>query len=204
MSAGIGGGPSAATLDSNRSDRSYAIVSLAAIREGLGAALTTHLQELAVSPFADVEHVHFARLMVLDQLNYAWPRAPRRRTQLRSAYLLFTASITADDDATAAALPESFLRSVGEQIPTAADTIWGHCVGYPGTHDPAAFASYLTRTLVGTSLFYVGYENATVANVRDALRRREALVEFAHLAQSAEGPSLLQQAYLEQSASWGF
>lgn len=157
-----------------------------------------------MSPFAELEHVHFARLMVLDQFNYAWPRAPRRRTVLTSSYLLFTASITADDDASAAELPRSFLVGIGESIPDEADSIWGHCFGYPGTDDPSAFADYITQTLVGTSLFYVGYKNATVANVRDALRRREALVEFAHSAQSETDPILLQQAYLEQSATWGF
>lgn len=191
-------------LDSNRNGRSYAIVSLAPIVAGRAAALTAHLTGLVVSPFAELDYVHFARLLVLDQFNYAWPRAPRRRTVLESSYLLFTASITADDDASAADFPERFLLDIGKCVPVAADGVWGHCVGYPGTADATAFADYLLRTLVGTSLFYVGYKDATVANVHEALRRREALVEFARSAQTQNDPSLLQQAYLERSASWGF
>lgn len=186
----------------NRNGSSYAVSSLTPIREGHEADLKAHLRGLEVSPFVELDSVHFARWLVIDQFNLDWPGAPAHRTQLRSRYLLFAASVTAGDGGSASKLPMSFLRQIAEQVPDAADAVWGHCVGYPGTTSPDDFASYLYRSLLDTVLFHAGYRNATVHGVRTALARRDALVRFVREHQGESDPALLQQRYLSESATW--
>jgi hypothetical protein len=190
--------------ENNRNGNAYAVVSLTPILVGRESVLKEHLRSLAPSPFAELAEVHFARFMVLGQLNGDWPGAPRRRTELKSAYLLFTASITANDDAGATALPGTFLERIAQQVPEAASAIWNHCLGFPGVLDPGAFADYLHRSLLGSELFYVGYKDATVQQVRDALARRSHLCDFAQWAQDQTDQTLVQQRYLSESTSWGF
>ena len=186
----------------NRNGTSYAVTSLTPIRPGREAELEAHLAGLVVSPFAQLETVHFARWLILDRLNFAWPGAPRRRTQLRSQYLIFTASVTAPDAASARSLPESFLRQIAEQIPQAADAVWENCVNYPGAGSVDAFTSYLRRSLLDSVLFHVGYPDATVHQVRTALARRDSLVRFIRSHQGVTDPTQLQQQYVSESATW--
>ena len=122
---------------------------------------------------------------------------------MQSQYLLFTASVTRPDAAAANDLPESFLRQVAETIPEQADAIWGSCVGYPGSASVDASVDYLRRSLLDTLLFHVGYPNATVQQVRQALARHDALVDFARRHQAEPDPATLQLAYVTESASWG-
>ncbi len=191
-------------MANNRSGTACAVISFTPILDGHEAALREHLGSLVPSPFAELSEVHFARLMVLDRLKSDWPGAPRERTELRSAYLLFTASITADDEAAAAALPGTFLERIARQVPEGANAVWSHCLGFPGVDDPRAFADYISRSLLDSSLFYVGYPGATVQQVRAALARRDRLLDFAQWAQDQTDQALVQQRYLAESTSWGF
>lgn len=186
----------------NRNGRSYAVTSLTPIRPGQEAVLKAHFAGLTVSPFAELEDVHLARWVIVHQVKLSWPGAPRRRTRLRSQYLLFTASVTAGDDASARTLPESFLRQIAEQIPEAADAVWGNCVNYPGAGSVDAFVAYLRRSLLDSVLFHVGYPGATVAQVRTALARRDALVRFIRTHQDVADPAVLQQEFLSECATW--
>jgi hypothetical protein len=187
---------------SNRNGNSYAITSLTPIRTGREAELKAHLAGLAVSPFAELDSVHFARWLVIDQVKLAWPGAPRRRTQLRSQYLVFSASVTAPDADSARTLPDSFLAEIAERIPVAADAVWGNCVGYPGASSVDAFVGYLRRSLLDTVLFHVGYPDVTVRQVRTALARRDSLVRFIRAHQDVKDPAQLQQLYVAESATW--
>lgn len=198
----LGGPPGAGS----RSGPSYAFTSLTPICRGRGDALAAHLRNLPTaenSPLAQLAYVHVGRWMVIDRLNMSWARAPRRPTRLRSDYLLFTASITGPDGSNYAdELPHSFLVELAERIPDAADAIWGNCVGYPGTTSVNDFAEYLRRSQLDTELFYIGYPNTTVQDVNQALVSHDRLVEFARSHQAEDDPALLQQAYLEESATW--
>jgi hypothetical protein len=186
----------------NRNGLSYAVTSLTPICPGREAELKAHLAALTVSPFTQLETVHFARWLVIDQLKLAWPGAPRRRTQLRSQYLVFSASVTASDADSARTLPGSFLAEIAERIPAAADAVWGNCVGYPGASSVDAFATYLGRSLLDTVLFHVGYRDVTVHQVRTALARRDSLVRFIRAHQDVTDPTQLQQLYVAESATW--
>ncbi len=186
----------------NRNGHSYAVTSLTPILPGRAAALEAHLAGLTVSPFADLEAVHFARWLVVDQLKFGWPGAPRRPTKLRSQYLVFSASVTASDADSARTLPGSFLAEIAERIPAAADAVWGNCVGYPGASSVDTFATYLGRSLLDTVLFHVGYPDTTVDQVRTALARRDSLVRFIRSHQHVTDAAQLQQQYVSESATW--
>jgi hypothetical protein len=176
------------------------------IRAGEEPALASHLRTLGAgdkSPLAALPYVHFGRWMIIDQLKADWSGAPSPPPRLKSQYLLFSASLTAPADGTyAAELPGSFFRELVARIPAEADAIWRHCVGYPGSSDSDAFVRYLDRSRLETSLFYVGYPDVTVGEVRAAVTARHSLIAFALNHQAEQDPVALQRAYIEESRTW--
>ncbi len=197
----------------SRSGRSYALTLLTPIRPAAEASLVAHIRGLEVgerSPLAKLPYVHFARWVVIDQLKTDWPGAPSPPPRLRSQYLLFTASVTAPAKGSAKPaekryaerLPESFLHELCARIPADVDAIWGHCLGYPGASDADAFVRYLADSQLETSLFYVGYPDVTVDEVRHALAARDELIAFAREHQGEPDAAALQQAYLQESRAW--
>jgi hypothetical protein len=176
---------------------------LAAIRPGHAAALGHTLREFPVddkSPLARVPHVHVARWVVIDQLKTDWPGAPRRPPRLNSAYLLFSASLTVPGDS-GYRFPHTFVSDIRTQMGDAANEVWGHCMGYPGTQGRDDFIDYFLSSRVRTGIHQFGYPGATVDEVRCALETRRAFAEFA-LTHRGESGEALQTAYLEESAKW--
>lgn len=197
----------------SRRGRSYALTLLTPICAGSEADLSAHIRGLGIgeeSPLARLPYVHFARWVVIDQLKTGWAGAPDPPPRLKSQYLLFTASLTApaEKDVTPASnryaerLPESFLHELRSRIPDDADAIWGHCLDYPGVSDAEAFVRYLARSQLDTSLFYAGYPDVTVDEVRQVLSARDKLVAFARDHQGEQDAAQLQQAYVEESPTW--
>jgi hypothetical protein len=128
--------------------------------------------------------------VVLDALRYDPPPAPPpRRDALSVPYLLFTSNLDGP--------LEPYLDLICEGIPEDADRIWGHCVGYPGSADRAAFAAYLRHNQFDTGFFVAAYPERTVAEVRAALHARERLASFAIAAQSMDAREL-QAAFLAE------
>ena len=185
----------------NRNGTSYAVSSLTPIRSGREDALREHLRTLAVSPFADLPDVHVARWLLIDQMKLQWPGAPKRKTRLRSQYLLFSASVTAADPQSAQQLPRSFLAAIATTIPRQADAVWGNCVNYPGAARVEEFVSYLERSLLDTLLFHAGYP-ATVTEVRRALALRDGFARFAMANQAVSDPAQLRENFITESAPW--
>jgi hypothetical protein len=142
------------------------------------------------SPLARLGRTHFARWVILDELRYdPLPAPPPRRDPFSVPYLLFTSNLDGP--------LEPYLDLVCERIPEDADRIWGHCVGYPGTADRAAFAAYLRHNQFDTGFFVCAYPERTVGEVRSALDARERLATFAVAAQAMD-PRALQAAFLAQ------
>ena len=186
----------------SRSGRSQYFTSLAPIREGARADLEALLQRLAdASPFAAIPSVHLARWLIIDEFKYGWKGAPKNRTQLGSPYLLFTAVVTADDDASAELLPDTFLHALLEGSGGEATTVWSHCRGFPGEADVDASVDYLKRSQLDTVLFYVGYPDSTPDDVRHAATGRDLLSSFVRRNQGVE-PAQLKAAYLEEAPAW--
>jgi hypothetical protein len=182
----------------NRSGRSYYFVCLAPIRAGSGVELARRLGKLqGASPLSRLPDVHFGRWLIIEDLQ----RWRESGTRLQNQYLLFSACITAPDAEYADALPNRFLDDLLTAVPEA-DDIWGHCHGYPAGGPMDKRVSYLARGELSTLLFYVGYPDTTVAQVRQALNLREQLLDFAQAHQLDRDPALLKRAYFEESTAW--
>ena len=173
--------------DGNGSGDAYGLTMFSAVEAGREAALQSLLEELplgAGSPLARLGQLHCSRLHVLRELVYQGP--PQEPEPLNSAYLVFTASFDGELD--------RFLDDICVLMPVEADAIWGHCVGYPGTRDPAAFKRYVAHNQVHNHYFLGPYPHSTVAEVREGLALRRRVTDFAAQAQEMDGPTL-QQAF---------
>jgi hypothetical protein len=187
----------------NRNGRSYAIGFLTPVRPWQGPHLARTLRGFgtgAESPLAMLPYVHFARWVVVDQLKTDWAGAPRRPPRLKSEYLLFTADVTAPGH-DGYELPAAFLRELLVRIPAQADEVWGHCQGYPGTRRPEEFVRYFASSQLDVALYYAAYPDATVDEIREALRVRRELIRFARTHQQTD-PAKLQDAYRAASGTW--
>jgi hypothetical protein len=186
----------------NRNGRSYAVTLLTPIEPGRTAALTEVLRGFGTrecSPLAKLPDVHFARWIVIDQLRTDWPGAPEPPPRLRSAYLMFSADVTAGNGVEA--LPHTFFADLAERIPDEADAVWSHCRGYPGVAPSAGFVRFLAASQVDAHLYYAAHPDVTVGEIRRALRLREALAAFVLEHQDAT-PAALKDEYLRASESW--
>jgi len=140
------------------------------------------MQQRDQSPFQRVGNTHFARWVIIDKLGDDGGSAPR--DVLQSQYLLFTAVF----DGT----PNHYVESLGAQMIPEAHEIWGHCVGYPGTQDSAAFRTYLRHNQIDATLFFAAYPGASLPDVLQSLALREKLIEFAVMAQGLEAQPLYE------------
>ena len=173
--------------------QAYTFMALTAIAPGRSAALRAYLEAMPVgpdSPVARLEQTHFARFIVIPQLIDLGP-PPATRDRLKNEYLLFST----DFDGSL----QDFLQALCGAMPVEADAIWGHCVGYPGADDQAAFERYMRHNQIDTTFPFSAYPDATVADVRAALALRARLIDFAIRAQAMD-PATLESAYRREFA----
>jgi hypothetical protein len=171
--------------------QAYTFMALTAIAPGRSEALREALESMpsaGESPFAKLDQTHFARFVIIPQLVDLGP-PPATRDTLKNEYLLFTAEFDGSLD--------RFLDALCGAMAAEADTIWGHCVGYPGTSDRIAFSRYMRHNQIDTTFPFAAYPQATVADVREALELRRRLTEFAIRAQAMD-PASLEAAYREE------
>jgi hypothetical protein len=160
----------------NRSRQAYGLTVLTPILADHVSPLAAHLATLGpadASPLARVPGTHFARWVIVDDVIYEGGR--QRRDALAAARLLFTSNF----DGPLGPYLEGLRTGLGED----ADAIWGHCAGYPGRADGAAFAGWLRAHQVESALFFGAYGEQTVATVRRNLDQRTRLMAFALEAQ---------------------
>jgi hypothetical protein len=181
---------------------SHVFTMLTAIRPGHEAILGRTLRELPVdaSPLAALPDVHVARWVVIDQLKTGWAGGPRRTPRLNSAYLLFSATLAAPRGS-GYRFPETFVNDIRTRMGDAANDVWGHCMGYPGTRGRDDFIDYFLSSRVHTGIHQFGYPGWSVDDVRCALNIRRAFAEFA-LTHQGEPAEALKDAYLQESAKW--
>ena len=148
------------------------------------------LDEGERDPLERVGGLHFSRLQVFSELVHQGP-SQRQVGHLKSSYLVFTATLDGDRDA--------FLDRLRERIPDAADSWWGHCVGYPGSADRDAFLRYLRHNQIKTAFVASPYARASVEDVRESLALRDRVVEFAADAQGLDAAEL-QRRFLSELA----
>lgn len=177
-------------LDGNTTGQAYGLTMFAPIKPGQTVALQQYLLDMptgADSPLARLEHLHCSRLHVLEELVYQG--APQRPEPLKSAYLIFTGSFDGDLD--------RFAQDICFLLPDEADAIFGHCVGYPGSQDPAAFLAWVRHNQIANHYVLSPYPDATVQDVRQGLALRDRVTRFA-IANQGVDPSTLQQRFREE------
>jgi hypothetical protein len=169
------------------SGQAHSLTLLTAIRDGHEAPLARYLNALQsgdASPLADVARTHFARWVVLGDVVYEG-KGPR--DHLKLGQLLFTSNFDGKD-------LDSYLENLRTGLGPAADEIWGHCCGYPGRDDAAAFVAYMNKHHVESSLFFGAYGDRTVENVKSSLADRRRVIAFA-LNSQGMAPAALQAAF---------
>jgi hypothetical protein len=167
--------------------QAHSLTVLTAIRAGHEAPLAKYLNALqsgSASPLSRVARTHFARWVVLGDVVY---EGKGTRDHLKLGQLLFTSNFDGTD-------LDSYLESMRTGLGPAADEIWGHCCGYPGSDDAAAFAAYMNKHHVESSLFFGAYGDRTVEDVKANLATRRSLIAFA-LNSQAMAPAALQAAF---------
>jgi hypothetical protein len=167
----------------NRSGQAYGLTVLTPILDGHESALARHLDELEgsdASPLSRVPGTHFARWVAVGDVVYEGPG--QRRDHLKLARLLFTSNFDGEVG--------SYLEALRTGLGGVADTIWQHCVGYPGSAHADSFAAYLRAHQIENSLFFAAYGDRTVGQVKRSLALRRQVIEFALSAQGLGAPEL--------------
>jgi hypothetical protein len=178
----------------NISGQVYSLTVIAPISSGHETQLSRYLDGLQAgdqSPLAGVAGTHFARWVVIDDVIYQGPDQGERE-HLKHARLLFTSNFDGELD--------RYLEGLRTGLGDSADTIWGHCIGYPGSGDARAFAGYMRRHQIDSSLFFAAYGDRTVEEVKRSLALRLKFVEFALRAQGLPAPEL-KAAFLQEFPS---
>lgn len=142
------------------------------------------------SPFAGLASTHMARLVLVGQVPRL-PGMPASTLRLRMRYLLL--SVVANNT------PAGFFEELRTRGGASVDTVWSHCVGYPGRGQARDFERYLTRNVVPAHQTYASYD-ATVREVRDALALRGRHARFAMQAQELDTPAALLERFREAFA----
>ncbi len=120
------------------------------------------------SPFAKVSSTHMARLTVMNDVVYVG--MPACEEHLQSQYLVFESNFDGDLD--------TYLRRMATEIPDHVDSVWSHCIGYPGAGDVAAFESYMKKCQLTTTFYFADVNDKTVQQTLRALQTQAAVASF--------------------------
>ena len=178
----------------NISGQAYSLTVMTPIVNGQETQLGRYLDDLQTrdqSPLAGVRGTHFARWVVIDDVVFEGPDQGDRE-HLKHARLLFTSNFDGELD--------PYLEALRTGLGTSADTVWGKCIGYPGSGEPRAFADYMRHHQLDSSLFFTAYGDRTVEEVTRSLAVRTTFIEFALKAQGLPA-SELKAAFLREFPS---
>jgi hypothetical protein len=162
---------------SNRFGQAYGLTTISPIINGRTDGVH-HAQELRAilaslprgqrSPFALVDGTHTARWFIVDDL--VSEAIPGREDHLNSKYLVFIADFDGP--------LQQYVSSLVAAIPDVIDSVWSHCVGYPGSSKPLAVLDYIRDCQVDTTLYFGGYPGATVDAALRALFVQRSMIDF--------------------------
>ncbi len=177
---------------SNVSGQAYAFMAMTPVIPGEEQALATYLRglrERGPSPLAKLPRTHIGRFVIVPDFHHDPSWKQPREEHLDLHYLIFTSNFDGDLD--------SYLDELCDKLAPEAKEIWGRCVGCPASATGADLKRYLKHNQIDTGLFFAAYGDATVGQVKRALRQRDRMIDFAISAQGLE-PEALQQAFLAQ------
>ena len=163
---------------SNINGSKYALTALFPIRESDKDGnhydiLRKYLRELDQhpygSPLSNVSSVHMARFAIIDNLIYQG--LPAKRDRLKSRYLLFMCDFDGES-------VDKLLNAMISQIDQTVESIWQHCVAYPGTARRDLLIAYFEQCQLKTSLFFADRPDDEVAAILRALMSKRQFVQF--------------------------
>jgi hypothetical protein len=175
----------------NRTGGVYALTTFASILPGHVDEVQAYLDTMPEgehSPLARLSQLHLSRVQIFKEL-VAQPGHAAEK--LDAPQLVFTSSFDGRLD--------RYLADLCEKVPEC-DNWWGHCLGYPGRADKAAFVAYVRAHKVDTQLFANAYPGATVQDVKRALATRERVIDFAVAAQGLDAAELQRRFRAELAA----
>ena len=168
----------------NQNGGTYGFTGLFPIEAGQTAALRTFLRTLddslnypRGSPLSEVPIVHMARFVVIDRL--AYQGTPAKADTLKSTYLLFAC----DFDGFSI---DVLIREMVKHIPSQLETIWRHCLGFPGIESRDDLAAYFEQCQVTTNLLLADQPDASVSDILKGLMYQRRLAEFIRHVQDAQ------------------
>jgi len=161
---------------SNQSGQVYGLTVLSPIIEDDDSLDVCHATELRwylarlkdQDSFARISSTHLARLVVMDDVVFVG--APACEEHLKSRYLVFETNFDGDLD--------TYLKRMVSEAPEFVDSVWKHCVGYPGKNDPVAFVAYIKKCQLTTTFFFADVNNRTVQQNLKALRVQAGVAHF--------------------------
>jgi hypothetical protein len=165
----------------NRTGGVYALTTFSSILPGRVDEVQEYLDALPqaeASPLARLDQLHMSRIHIFREL-VDQPGHPAEK--LDAPQLVFTSSFDGSLD--------RYLEDLCDKVPEC-DNWWGHCVGYPGRSDWAAFKAYIWAHKIDAQLFANAYPGATVQDVKRALDNREQVIDFAVAAQGLDAAEL--------------
>jgi len=137
-------------------------------------------------PFAIAPLTHLTRLVVMDDVIYVGAPSCEEHTNFK--YLVWESNFDGDLD--------TYLTTLAKTVPEQIDSIWSHCVGYPGTKDVAAFIRYMKACQLKTTFYFAAVNDKTVEQALTALQTQKAVSDFVACHQGTE-PAQLQKEFLE-------
>ena len=176
---------------SNQNGGIYGLTALCPIIEG-DAIDVSHATELRwylarvkdEDGFARIDSTHLARLVVMDDVVFVG--APACEEHLKSRYLVFETNFDGELD--------TYLTRMAREVPEFVDSVWKHCVGYPGAGNPADFAAYIRKCQIDTTFFFADVNNRTVQQNLKALRVQAGVAHFIEKHQGRP-PAEIQKAF---------
>ena len=169
----------------------FALTTFASILPGHKDELQAYLDAMPEgpdSPLARLSQLHLSRIHIFDTLV---DQPGLEAEKLDAPQLVFTSSFDGSLD--------RYCADLCEKVPEC-DEWWGHCVGYPGRADKAAFTAYIRAHHVDAQLFANAYHGATVQDVQRALATRERVLDFAVGAQGLDAAELQRRFRAEFAA----
>ncbi len=137
--------------------------------------LLTELPRAAQSPFEKIPSLHFCRFVIIGDV--PCEGFPAETDHLNSPYLLMSASIAGDW--------KLCIQSMLQKIPKTISDIFSNCYGFPGIGDHEAVVNYLESCQIDASFSFGAYPEASLYEVRRALKVQSEFRRFAIDSQGA-------------------
>ncbi|HKI74341.1 MAG TPA: hypothetical protein VJ998_06855, partial [Pseudomonadales bacterium] len=187
----------------NKTGNAYGLITLSPIRRGVleeGVEFVDKVRDILQdwnfrdnSPMSQVPETYLCRYFVLDDvftqslpggsapdtIRDFWPFGPGtslpHEDHLQSAYLVFCCSLYGGPNGNV----EGYLKGMWTAMSEDIKSIWKYCYGFEQVNDANSFMVYMKKCQMKTSLFFVGANDAPLAEQLKGLYLKQELARFA-------------------------